>query len=104
MYKFFISALALSTLAGCAVDNQSTGSRGAGLTYQSAVKPLADGSFYLEAEAAPLAGRQSGADATVTSQSENFCALKSKKAVMVKKEFDSHLLVNGVVRLTFRCE
>lgn len=101
-----LSCLALVTalLSACAVNNQSTGTRGLGLTYQSAIKPMNDGSFFVEAEAAPLAGRQSGADAVVTEQATNFCDHKKQKMVVVKKDFDSNLLVNGVVRLNFRCE
>lgn len=100
------SSLALVTalLSACAVNNQSTGTRGLGLTYQSAIKPVSDGSFFVEAEAAPLAGRQSGADAVVTEQATNFCELRQKKMTVVKKDFDSNLLVNGVVRLNFRCQ
>ncbi len=90
-------------LTGCAIDHHSTGSRGLGLTYQSAVKPQPDGSFYVEAEAAPLAGRQGGASAVVTEQATNFCSLRKQQMSAVKKELDSHLLVNGVARLTFKC-
>lgn len=100
---FFVCAL-FSLLNGCAVDNQSTATRGIGKTYQSAVKPQPDGSFFIEAEAAPLAGRQSGAVSVVTEQASNFCAQRNKKMVEIQKTTDSHLLINGVARLHFRCE
>jgi hypothetical protein len=96
-------ALVSAFLTGCAIDHQSTGTRGAGLTYQSAIKSLPDGNFFIEAEAAPLAGRQDGALAVVTEQATNFCALRKQQMSVVKKELDTHLLVNGVARLTFKC-
>ncbi len=107
--RLFFRPIALSItfvsifLSGCAVDNQHTGTRGAGLTYRSAVKPLPDGNFFIEAEAAPLAGRVEGAVAVATEQATNFCALRKQQMSVVKKEVDSHLLVNGVARLTFKC-
>jgi predicted outer membrane protein len=96
-------ALVSAFLTGCAVDNQSTGTRGIGFTYQSAVKPLPEGNFFIEAEAAPLAGRQDGALAVATEQASNFCALRKQQMSIVKKELASHLIVNGVARLTFKC-
>lgn len=98
------NALALGLLAGCAIDKDQTSVHGLGAVYQSTVKAQPDGSYYVEAEAAPTAGRQSGADQAVTSQATDFCAQRKQKMTMVNKEFDSHLVVNAVARLTFKCE
>lgn len=98
------NVLALSLLAGCAVDKNETSLHGLGAVYQATVKTLPDGNYYVEAEAAPTAGRQSGADQAVTSQASDFCAQRKQKMTVVNKEFDSHLVVNAVARLTFRCE
>ena len=100
----YLIALAFYLLAGCAVDNQQTDVHGAGLSYRSNVRILPDGNNYIEVEAAPLAGRQSGAETIATNQANKFCADHNQKVVVVNKEFDSLLLVNGVVRLTFKCE
>lgn len=97
-------AAAVASLSGCAVNNQSTGTRGLGLTYQSAVKAKPDGTYYVEAEAAPLAGHRSGADAVATELATDFCNHRKQKMVEVKKDLDTHFLVNGVARLNFRCE
>lgn len=96
--------LALGLLAGCAVEDKQTERLGLGAAYESGVKVLPDGNAFVEVEAAPLAGRQTGADEVATQQATAYCAQRRQKVVVVKKETDSHLLVNGVVRLTFRCE
>ena len=90
-------------LTGCAVDNHRTSTRGAGLTYQSAIKTVPNGNFYVEAEAAMLAGRQDGALAVTTELATDFCAQRKQQMSIVKKELDTHLFVNGVARLTFKC-
>ncbi|AFJ45645.1 hypothetical protein [Shimwellia blattae] len=92
-----------AALAGCSVQNDKTDFHGLGLTYQSQVKQLADGNWYTEAEAAPAAGRVSGAVGTVNKTAVDFCRTKNKTMQEVKTDTDSHLLVNGVARLTFRC-
>ena len=96
--------LSVGMLAGCAVDSKNSGWHGIGKTYQSEVKRLPDGNFFVEVEAAPLAGRQSGASQVATDLANNHCALDQKKMTVVKQEADSHLLVNGVSRLTFKCQ
>jgi hypothetical protein len=90
-------------MSGCAIDNQRTSTRGAGLTYQSAIKTVPNGNFYVEAEAAMLAGRQDGALAVTTELATDFCAQRKQQMSIVKKELDTHLFVNGVARLTFKC-
>jgi predicted outer membrane protein len=96
--------LTLGLLAGCAVDSKNSGWHGAGKTYQSEVKRLPDGNFFVEVEAAPLAGRQSGAQQVATDLANNHCALRQQKMTVVKQEAGSHLLINGVSRLTFKCQ
>ncbi|MFE1574190.1 hypothetical protein ACFIQG_20645 [Comamonas odontotermitis] len=101
---FIISTLVLSTLAGCAVENRNSGTRGIGDVYMSDVKTHQDGSFYVEAEAAPLAGRKGGAAEVAAQRATDFCAQRNKKMVKIDQKADSHLLVNGVSRLTFNCQ
>ena len=96
--------LGLSLLTGCAVDSKNSGWRGIGKTYQSEVKALPDGNFYVEAEAAPLAGRQTGAAEVAKDLANNHCAHRQQKMTVVKQEAESHLLINGVSRLTFKCQ
>jgi hypothetical protein len=96
--------LSVGLLTGCAVDSKNSGWHGIGKTYQSEVKRLPDGNFFVEVEAAPLAGRQSGASQVATDLANNHCALSQKKMTVVKQEADSHLLINGVSRLTFKCQ
>lgn len=98
------SSLLLGLLAGCAVNSQNTGWRGVGRTYQSAVKPLPDGNYYVEAEAALFAGRQTGADAVATELATDYCTNRKQKMVVIKKDADSNFVVNGVSRLTFSCQ
>lgn len=91
-------------IAGCAVDNQKTSVSGMGLQYESAVKTLPDGTYYVEVEAAPLAGRVSGARETASHTAREYCASRSnKKMTVIEMKEDSHLLVNGVARLKFKC-
>lgn len=102
--SMLVLPLILSQLSGCAVQSQNLGWRGVGLTYQSAVKTLPNGDFYVEAEAAPLAGRQSGAETVTAELAADHCKQRQRKVTVVDKSVDSHLLINGVSRLTFRCE
>jgi len=81
--NLLLAAGAACLLAGCAVDHQSTGFRGIGLTYKSDVKTLADGNFFVEAEAALGAGRQSGASKIVMDEASAFCARRSQKMVEI---------------------
>ena len=101
--RLMLAALVPVVLTACAVDNQYTATRGLGLTYRSDVKALPDGNFFVEAEAAPLAGRQGGARAVVNERAQFFCSERKKSVSVIKNETDSHLLVNGVARLTFAC-
>ncbi|MCD2165564.1 hypothetical protein [Comamonas koreensis] len=101
---FLSSVFIIGSLTGCAVENRSTGSSGIGRTYMSDIKTLANGNFYVEAEAAPLAGRQGGALRVTTERATDFCSQQYKKMIVVHEEADSHLLVNGVSRLTFVCQ
>jgi hypothetical protein len=96
--------LTIGMLAGCAVDSKNSGWRGIGKTYQSEVKRLPDGHFYVEVEAAPTAGGKSGASEVASELAKNHCSLSQQKMTVVKQEADSHLLINGVSRLTFKCQ
>ncbi|ATF95424.1 Uncharacterised protein [Cedecea neteri] len=98
------SILICASLSGCAVQNDKTQFNGLGLTYQSDVKKLQNGDYYTEVEAAPAAGRMSGATGVVNTKATDFCKAQNKLMKEVKQETDSHLLINGVARLTFRCE
>lgn len=90
-------------LSGCAVKNDKTDFHGLGLTYQSHVKQLENGDYYTEVEAAPFAGRVPGAVGTANKNATDFCRSQNKAMQEVKTDRDSHLLINGVARLTFRC-
>ncbi|WP_075183584.1 hypothetical protein [Pantoea sp. 1.19] len=90
-------------LAGCAVQNDTTRFHGLGLTYQSDVKALGDGQYQVEVEAAPAAGRVSGATGSANQRAANFCYRQNKSMQPLQTTTDTHLLVNGVARLTFRC-
>lgn len=105
MNKFIMSASVLSImlLSGCAVKNDSTKLNGLGLTYQSNVSKLSDGRYFTEVEAAPAAGRLPGAMAQATQNAVNYCKLKNQTMKEIKTETESHLLVNGVAKLTFEC-
>jgi hypothetical protein len=92
-----------SLLSGCAVQNDKTQFQGLGLTYQSDVKKLDNGDYLTEVEAAPAAGRIQGAIGSATKKASDFCRIQNKSMREVKTEIDTHLLVNGVARLTFKC-
>ncbi len=92
-----------SLLSGCAVQNDKTQSQGLGLTYQSDVKKLENGDYLTEVEAAPAAGRIQGAIGTATKKASDCCRVQNKSMEEVKTEIDTHLLVNGDARLTFKC-
>ncbi|MFM5523776.1 hypothetical protein [Aeromonas jandaei] len=97
---FFISIVALS---GCAVKNDKTTIQGVGLTYHSNVNKLDDGNYFTEVEAALFAGRISGATSQASKNAVDYCKAQNKTMKEVRMERDSHLLVNGVARLTFQC-
>ncbi|MFO6299959.1 hypothetical protein [Rahnella selenatireducens] len=92
-----------SLLSGCAVQNDKTQFQGLGLIYQSDVKKLENGDYLTEVEAAPAAGRIQGAIGTATKKASDLCRVQNKSMKEVKTEIDTHLLVNGVARLTFKC-
>lgn len=90
-------------LSGCSVQNDKTQFQGLGLTYQSDIKKLDNGDYLTEVEAAPAAGRIPGAIGTATKKATDFCRVQNKSMQEVKTDIDTHLLVNGVARLTFKC-
>ncbi|KID05267.1 hypothetical protein [Hafnia alvei] len=98
-----ITILIGSFLSGCSVQNDKTQFQGLGLTYQSDVKTLGNGNYLTEVEAAPAAGRIQGAIGTATKKASDFCRVQNKSMREVKTDIDTHLLVNGVARLTFKC-
>lgn len=89
-------------LSGCAVDHDRT-DIGFGLAYHSDIKKTEDGSWQAAVEASLLRGRIGGAKALVTQDAVNKCLSENKSMKIIKDETDSHLWVNGVARLTFRC-
>lgn len=94
---------ALFAVSGCAVENDHTEFKGIGFGYHSDVKKLEDGNYYLEAEASPGSGRISGASGSAYKEATKYCEIMGKSMKVVKEETDSHLIVNGVSRLTFSC-
>ncbi|CAH0273146.1 lipoprotein [bacteria symbiont BFo1 of Frankliniella occidentalis] len=92
-----------SFLTGCSVQNDKTQFQGLGLTYQSDIKKLDNGDYLTEVEAAPAAGRIQGAVGTANKKASDFCRVQNKSMKEVKTDIDTHLLVNGVARLTFKC-
>lgn len=89
-------------LAGCAVENDHT-DVGFGLAYHSNIKENADGSYLAAVEASALRGRKGGAQKLVTADALKKCDSLGKRMEVIKDETESHLLINGVARLTFRC-
>lgn len=96
--------LAVLWLEGCAVNHEKAQFAGLGLTYQSAIQEQADGTFFVEVEAAPAAGRVTGARGMVTNLAIDHCKKMDKSMSTVSLTEDSNLLVNGVARLKFKCE
>lgn len=98
-----VTVIISALLSGCAVQNDKTQFNGLGLSYQSEVKKLDNGDFMVEVETAPAAGRVNGSIGTASKKASDFCNAKNKAMKEVKTEVDTHLLVNGVARLTFKC-
>ena len=98
-----VAVLSIILLGGCAVKKDNTQIQGLGLTYHSDVTKLANGDYFTEVEAAPLAGRVSGATGQATKNAVKYCKAQDKAMKEIKSETDSHWLINGVSRLTFRC-
>lgn len=98
-----VALISMAILSGCAVENDKTTINGLGLTYQSNVKRLHNGDYVTEVEAAPTAGRISGATGSANQNAVDYCRAQNKGMKVVNTETESHLLINGVARLTFRC-
>lgn len=105
MKKFAVSAIIIlsALMSGCAVKNDRTQFQGLGLTYQSNVMQLKSGDYYTEVEASPASGRIEGAIGTANKKASDFCRVQNKSIKVLKTDVDTHLLVNGVARLTFNC-
>lgn len=95
--------LASPLITGCAVPNDKTEFRGAGLTYNADISTDRNGNYVAAVEAAPLAGRKGGAEAYALQNANKHCNNQNKTVQVIKNETKSHLLVNGVARLTFKC-
>jgi hypothetical protein len=93
----------VTVLSGCAIDHDRT-DVGFGLAYHSDVKRNDDGSWQAAVETSLMRGRIGGAKALATEDAVNKCRSENKAMKVVKDETDSHLWLNGVARLTFRCE
>ncbi|MCU6173000.1 hypothetical protein [Citrobacter cronae] len=99
----YVTLFSVITSSGCAVKNDTTSINGLGVTYQSDVKKLENGNYLTEVEVAPTAGRTSTAIARVTKIAVDYCNAQNKTMQEEKKVTGSHLLINGVARLVFRC-
>lgn len=101
--KFIIVTLAtLLISAGCAVQNDKTGFKGLGLTFSTNIQELENGDYVAAVEAAPLAGRKSGAEGYALVNATKFCDEKNQSVKVLKKDLSSHFQ-NGVARITFKC-
>lgn len=101
--SFTTLALIALTLSACSVKNDKTQINGIGLTYQTDVTVNKNGDYSVDVEAAPGAGRISGAEGASIKIAAEYCQAKNKAVKLLKNETDSHMLINGVSRLTFRC-
>ena len=100
-----ITALTLSTLfliTGCAVQNDHTAFRGIGLTFNANIQKLEDGNYVAAVEAAPAAGRKTGAEGYALLNATKFCKEQDKNVKVIDTKLSSHLQ-NGVARITFTC-
>lgn len=104
MKKIIVLATLLTTaLVGCAVQQDKTQINGLGLTYNSDIIQDKDGNYVSSVEAAPAAGRKSGAEGAAIKNATEYCKAQNKNLNIVNKEISSHLLANGVAKLTFQC-
>ncbi|MGG2098723.1 hypothetical protein ABFY41_14230 [Acinetobacter haemolyticus] len=88
---------------GCAVQNDKTKVRGMGLTYNAEITTDQHGNYISAVEAAPLAGRKGGAESYAMENATKYCNNENKTVKIIKNQTKSHLLVNGVAKLTFTC-
>ncbi|WOE33219.1 MULTISPECIES: hypothetical protein [unclassified Acinetobacter] len=93
---------ALTTLTGCAVTNDYTQWRGIGLTFNSNIQDLGHGRYMAAVEAAPAAGRKSGAEGYALINATKFCSEQDKAVKILDTRLSSHLQ-NGVAHMTFEC-
>ncbi|UNH37694.1 hypothetical protein [Moellerella wisconsensis] len=98
----FICTAALS-LSACAVKNDSTEFKGIGFTYNSDIEKTPDGNYVASVEAAPGAGRASGAVAYATTNASNYCQKQNKALKVLSDETSSNYLINGVAKVKFNC-
>ncbi|MFW2035261.1 hypothetical protein [Acinetobacter junii] len=88
---------------GCAVKNDRTQIEGLGLTYNSNITKDGNGHYVATVEAAPLAGRKEGAENYAIKNANEYCANQNKSMHIVNNQTKSHLIINGVAKLTFKC-
>lgn len=98
-----ILASGLVILSGCAVTNDYTKARGIGLTYNTEVQDLGNGTYFTAVEASASAGRKGGAESYAISNATKFCSEKSKSLKILKNEISTNKFVNGVSKITFSC-
>jgi hypothetical protein len=103
MKKIILISIVLLGLSGCAVQSDKLGVKGVGLTYSSNIQERANQTYYTEAEAALFAGRIGGALKVVKTDAGIFCRDKGKGLEILEETTESHLLLNGVAKLTFKC-
>jgi hypothetical protein len=100
---YIISIATYSLLTACAVDKDRT-DVGFGLAYHSKVIEGVDGSYIASVEASLARGRVGGAIELAMDDANKKCAELNKNVKVVRTDADSNFLVNGVARLTFKCE
>lgn len=98
----FICSAVLS-LSACAVKNESTEFKGIGFTYNSDINKTPDGYYVASVEAAPGAGRTSGAIAYATTNASKYCQKQDKALKILSDETSSNYLINGVAKVKFNC-
>ncbi|RKS87133.1 hypothetical protein DES39_0348 [Orbus hercynius] len=103
IYLVSLATLVVILLNGCAVQNDKTKIHGLGLTYSSNVQQLSNGDYFTEVEASLASGRITTAVELANKNAVEFCKEQNKTMEQVISETNSHLLVNGTARLTFRC-
>lgn len=98
----FLSLMTTILFTGCAVTNDHTKWKGVGLTFSANIQDLGDGNYLAAVEAAPGAGRKSGAEGYALVNATKFCAEQDKTAKVIDTKLSSHLQ-NGVAKITFKC-
>lgn len=103
IFPIALTCIAALSLSACAVKNDSTEFKGIGFTYNSNIEKTEDGYYIASVEAAPGAGRASGAVAYATTNASNYCLKQDKALKVLGDEKSSNYLINGVAKVKFNC-